>query len=453
MVDRLKWRLGEPGSGIFYSEYLWDTTCARMIGLKYYDGTKRSPIRILRKIQGNKSGSTSTHNDWYYGTHLRTRVRLRVHHGLPALRVFTDYLKAPPGKSLYTKTYPTVPADTIDGLGSDHSPIATYTPGMWMRWDTQVSSTERVYTFLKETRLLQWASAISDYSDDGTTNTEAVGTLQKEAGAYGNHGVKWYGNSLEMQDRSCNQQLPDDPTKLWKEVELLQVAAPPNKTAADVEDWLTRPLGVYPTERSLPYIAPPQPDPPCTPSGTGSSPASGIFAELSANISGPCAPATTGLAIYRAVGAGAFQFLSRTIPGSTFKDASVLPGVTYKYKVYGNNRAGQFSGASNTIVVQVQDTEAPSPPADLLAEARPLSARLTWTASSSWDAIGHDVYLSTTSGGPYLKVTAQPVPIQTTEFTISGLDAYTSYYAVIQAVDRVGNHSANSSEVSFVPLP
>lgn len=453
LIDRVKWRLGQPGDAIFYSEYLWDMSCARMVGLKYYDATKRSPIRFLRKIQGNRSGSTSTRNDWYFGTHLRTRVRLRVHEGLPTLRVFTDYLKNPVGKELFTLTYENTRADVIDGLGAEHTPITSYSRGNWIRWDTLVAGPQRVYAFLKETRWLKWANADADYSDDGTADQEAVGTLQKEAGRYGNHGITWSGVSLNMQDTTCNQLEPDDPTKLWAEVELFLVAAPPGRSAANVEDWLTRPLAAIPDPQSLPYIPPPPPGPPCIPTATASVADSGVYTVVGSTVSGPCAPSTIGVSIYRAVGSGAYQLLTRAAAGVMFKDANVLPGVTYKYKAYGTNRAGASSAASNTIVVQVQDIEAPHPPADLNAVALSLGAHLSWTASTSWDTVGHDVYLSTTMGGPYLKVTSQPVPIHASEFTAGGLDPYTTYYAVVQAVDRVGNHSSNSGEVSFVALP
>lgn len=112
-----------------------------------------------------------------------------------------------------------------------------------------------------------------------------------------------------------------------------------------------------------------------------------------------------------------------------------------------------LSAASNTIVLKVQDIEAPSPPTNPSAVALSLGAHLSWTASTSWDTVGHDVYLSTTLGGPYLKVTSQPVPIQASEFTVSGLDPYDTYYAVIQSVDRVGNRSSKSEQVCFVALP
>lgn len=453
LIDRIKWRLGNRDGMIFYSEHLWDTTCARMVGLKHYDATKRTPIRVLRKIQGNRSGSTTTRNDWYFGTHLRTRVRLRVHHGLPNLRVFADYLREPLGKELFTKTHPTTRADVIDGLGAEHTPITSYAPGMWIRWDTSVAGSQRVYSFLKETKSLKFPSAIADYSDDGTADTEAVGELQKEAGRYGNHGVMWVGPSLDMQDWACDTLEPDNPEFRWAEVELFLVAAPPTKSAADVEDWLTRPLAVLPTAQSLPYVPPSPPDPPCTPAAAASIADAGVYAEIGSSVTGPCAPSTTGVSIYRAVGAGAFHLLTRIVPGLTFRDPNVVPGVTYKYKLYGTNRTGQSSTASNTIALQVQDIEAPSAPTNPSATALSLGAHLAWTSSTSWDTVGHDVYVSTTPGGPYLKLTSQPVPIPTTEYTIGGLDPYVIYYAVVRSVDRVGNLSSNSEEVSFVALP
>lgn len=92
---------------------------------------------------------------------------------------------------------------------------------------------------------------------------------------------------------------------------------------------------------------------------------------------------------------------------------------------------------------------------DPLLAARSLgqAIRLTWDNPSAWDLHGHNVYLATTPGGPYTKANPTLVELPSRSFTASGLQGGTVYYAVIRAVDRGTNESADSTEVSAVPGP
>ena len=67
---------------------------------------------------------------------------------------------------------------------------------------------------------------------------------------------------------------------------------------------------------------------------------------------------------------------------------------------------------------------------------------LAWTANS--DADHYNVYRSTTSGGPY-DLVASPT---TTSYSDTGLEASTSYYYTVSAVDSAGNEGTASEEVS-----
>ena len=67
-----------------------------------------------------------------------------------------------------------------------------------------------------------------------------------------------------------------------------------------------------------------------------------------------------------------------------------------------------------------------------------------WTASTSQDVVGYNVYRSTISGGPYTKL--NPSLIATTSYTDQGLNNQNTYYYVTTAVDSQGLESVYSNE-------
>jgi hypothetical protein len=84
------------------------------------------------------------------------------------------------------------------------------------------------------------------------------------------------------------------------------------------------------------------------------------------------------------------------------------------------------------------------------------SITIGWTYTQGADlATGFNVYRATTSGGPYTKLTATPLSINTLTFMdITGVGG-TKYFYVVTAVDIGGFESANSPEASasFLALP
>ena len=80
------------------------------------------------------------------------------------------------------------------------------------------------------------------------------------------------------------------------------------------------------------------------------------------------------------------------------------------------------------------------------------SAALTWTASTSSNVTGYNVYRGTQPNGPYTRLTAAPVAgTAYTDFTVQ---AGQTYYYVATAVDSSSNESAYSSQASAViPTP
>jgi len=78
----------------------------------------------------------------------------------------------------------------------------------------------------------------------------------------------------------------------------------------------------------------------------------------------------------------------------------------------------------------------------------PHSASLNWTASTSSNVTGYNVYRATQSGGPYTKLTSSPVV--GTSYTDVTVQAGQTYYYVTTAVDSGGNESVYSNEATAV---
>ena len=80
------------------------------------------------------------------------------------------------------------------------------------------------------------------------------------------------------------------------------------------------------------------------------------------------------------------------------------------------------------------------------------SVTLSWTASTSTNVTGYNIYRGTQSGGPYTKINATPVAALT--YTDSAAQAGATYYYVTTAVDNNNNESAYSNEApAVIPFP
>jgi len=80
--------------------------------------------------------------------------------------------------------------------------------------------------------------------------------------------------------------------------------------------------------------------------------------------------------------------------------------------------------------------------------AVPHSATLTWTASTSANIAGYNVYRSTTAGGPYTKINSSVVT--GTTYTDITTQAGVTYYYVVTAVDTSNNESSYSNQAQGV---
>ncbi len=171
---------------------------------------------------------------------------------------------------------------------------------------------------------------------------------------------------------------------------------------------------------------------------------------------------------------------SVTFDGSSSTDNDVIVNYTWTFmdgsnsiKLYGIlaeytfNNPGVFTvtlivkdraGNPDTDIMYVtvntppQPIAKPMPPTQLsVFPSEPNSMVLTWTApvlreDGSWllDLAGYDVFRSTITGPPYIKI--NPALVQATVYTDSGVSPGTTYYYVVRTVDTNGLESNYSSE-------
>lgn len=457
LLDRFKTRLGDNLAELEESEETWSTNrCPRFLGLKSYNPqTKADPIRLIRLVQGAMSGATTTKTEWYYGTHIKSRIRLRLHYGAPALRMHSDLLSTATPVDIYTALNPndgTPAGDTAQG--DEHADtVGTYaTPGPtvynWTQFDA--GSNGAIISFLRETRPFDFRDGPAYYYNDGGTGHPD--SPEFEDGRFGNAGVQWQGSSRDMQDRACTEPFPDE-APLYREAELITYAAPPGRNASTYLTWLKNPLATYPVQIAKNTPPPPTPDLPCKPTLSGSGFGdSGYAGHLSVN-SNNCPDDTSGYTLHRATEFGAFSYLA-TIPlGSSYTDRSIRPGLTYRYRVLPFNQYGGYGPSSDAIQFTAIDSAMPLPPENVTAIPLQGGATIEWDRSPSFDTVEYDVYFSLSSGGPYNKVNAQPIGIPSTSFSASNLSSNSSIYVALKAIDFAGNESVFSDEIVLTPLP
>jgi fibronectin type 3 domain-containing protein len=129
---------------------------------------------------------------------------------------------------------------------------------------------------------------------------------------------------------------------------------------------------------------------------------------------------------------------------ASYIDASVTNGTKYFYVVSAVNSAGESANSAEASATPTAPASAPKSPANLQASAGNAQVSLSWSASTS--AISYNVKRSTTSGGPYTKLSSPTA----TSYVDTGLTNGTKYFYVVSAVNSSGE-SANSSEVSATP--
>ncbi len=109
------------------------------------------------------------------------------------------------------------------------------------------------------------------------------------------------------------------------------------------------------------------------------------------------------------------------------------------------------TGVCNVIVVQ-RVTNAAMGGTCVTGTTVPHSVSLNWTASTSSNVVGYNMYRGTTSGGPYTKLT--PSPVAGVAYTDTTVQAGQTYYYVATTLDSNNNESTYSTEAkAVVPTP
>ena len=137
-----------------------------------------------------------------------------------------------------------------------------------------------------------------------------------------------------------------------------------------------------------------------------------------------------------------FSLSGISFPLTIASGQSVAFGVTFAPQASGSTSA-TLTFASNAVNGSVAESfsGAGTAPAQH-------SVTLNWTASSSSNVVGYNIYRSSQSAGPYAKINSAIDP-STTEVDSNVLSGSTYYY-VVTAVDSTGRESGYSNQVRAV---
>ncbi len=139
--------------------------------------------------------------------------------------------------------------------------------------------------------------------------------------------------------------------------------------------------------------------------------------------------------------------LKSTVTGTNLAVTGLSAETTYAFTVKAKDAAGNLSAASNTASVttlSLADTTPPTAPLNLVASGTTQTTTdLSWTASSDDTGVAsYSVYLN----GSYKSAST------TNSFTVTGLNAATTYLITVKGKDAAGNLSAASNTVSVTTL-
>ncbi len=141
---------------------------------------------------------------------------------------------------------------------------------------------------------------------------------------------------------------------------------------------------------------------------------------------------------------GPYALLSSPTAAS-FTDTGLTNGTTYFYVVSAINSAGESANSPEVSAKPTAPAQAPATPTGLMATAANAQVSLTWAASAT--ATSYNVKRSTTTGGPYTKISSPSA----TNFTDTNIANGTTYFYVVSAVNATGE-SANSAQASATPV-
>ncbi len=150
----------------------------------------------------------------------------------------------------------------------------------------------------------------------------------------------------------------------------------------------------------------------------------------------------TGFEIYRATKAGGpYTFVKITAPNVvTYNDTALIPNTDYYYVVRAVAETGASASSNEATGKTEIDNQLPTAPTELeYIGSTSTSVTLKWKAAT--DNVGvsrYDIY----ANGQKLYSTPNLT------FIVANLDSLTTYDFVVKAIDRAGNASVNSNQVS-----
>ncbi|MBW2638192.1 MAG: hypothetical protein JRC86_11885, partial [Deltaproteobacteria bacterium] len=205
-------------------------------------------------------------------------------------------------------------------------------------------------------------------------------------------------------------------------------------------------LGIYPVSAS--QLDNP-PGPPSAPTGlTATAEPGAIRLQWNANTEADL----DGYIIYRDTVSPASTEYAR-ISGTVFVDTNVVEGTTYYYRLKAYDRAGNLSDFSSEVSEspepEVNLDDPPGPPAaptGLVALPGIKENILQWLSNTEADLDYYIIFRDTSS-----PAVTEYARTSSTMFIDANISYGTTYYYRLKAVDRVGNESDFSAEVSASP--
>ncbi len=193
-----------------------------------------------------------------------------------------------------------------------------------------------------------------------------------------------------------------------------------------------------------------------------SDPASQPFMRVSWTLAGAgtasVVSTTTGYLLQRRTADGIWEDLAIVPPGTTeWDDTTAQPGVAYAYRLQVLDAASNDSDFVTTLDDIRSLPQRPAAPT--LAPITPLSSgslRLAWTPAAGSEQTSYQIEQSATAAGPFTP--AASVSSEATSYILTGLNANTTYFYRIVAVNETGasapsNTAAGATYARTLPAP
>jgi uncharacterized protein len=132
-----------------------------------------------------------------------------------------------------------------------------------------------------------------------------------------------------------------------------------------------------------------------------------------------------------------------------FQDTDLKEGVTYYYRVGGQDFFGGELALSARVEVKVMDITPPPSPLEVKTSVKSMNVRVTWVGRTAPDLKGYSIYRSPKSDGPFGKV-SQQIIAKTDSVYLDVVPQPGYYYYYVAAVDESSNEGA--SEKSLIEV-